>query len=63
MGKNKHIQHKHITCENNNGDKVEVFYHNHYGSEGYQVTKVNDDNARTGEAWETLENAIKSTEK
>lgn len=63
MGKNKHVQHNHITRENNNGDKIEVFHHNHYGSEGYQVTKVNGNDFRNGEAWESLDNAMKSTEK
>lgn len=63
MSRNKYVKHKNIVTENNNGDKVEVFYHKHYDSEGYKVTKVNNVKFDSSGAWETLENAVKSTEK
>lgn len=63
MGKNKYIQHKHITTQNNNGDDIEIFYHKHYDSEGYVVTKINGETYKATGSWETLANAIRSTEK
>jgi hypothetical protein len=62
MSKNKYVQHKHYVTKNNNGDKVEVFYHKHYDNQGYQVTKINNVEYNSGKSWETLENAVKSTE-
>jgi len=62
MGKNKYVQHKHIITKNNNGDKLEIFYHKHYDSQGYEVIKINGDKVESTKSWETLENAIKSTE-
>lgn len=63
MGRNKYVQHKHITTQNNKGDKVEIFYHKHYDSEGYHVVKINNKEDKGLLSYETLEGAIKSTEK
>jgi hypothetical protein len=62
MGKNRYVQHKHITQENNKGNIIEVFYHKHYDSEGYAVTKIDGQSVNSHVSYETLENAIKSTE-
>lgn len=35
----------------------------HYDSEGYVVTKINGENYKATGSWETLANAIRSTEK
>jgi hypothetical protein len=63
MTKNKYVQHKHIVKENEKGDKVEIFYHKHYDSEGYEVISVNNIKCNSKGSFETLGNAIKSTEK
>jgi len=63
MGKNRYVQHKHINKENSKGDMIGVFYHKHYDSEGYAVVRINDQEVKPSVSWETLENAVKSTEK
>jgi hypothetical protein len=63
MGKNKSISHKHIETQNSKGDKIKVFYSNHYNEHSYVVIQINGKPVMIGGAWETLENAIKSTEK
>lgn len=62
MGKNKYVQHKHITQKNSKGNVIEVFYHKHYDSEGYVVTKIDGESVDSQLSYETLGNAIKSTE-
>jgi len=63
MGKNKNVSHAHINTNNSNGDSVKVFHSNHYNEDSYVVTEVNGSKSNTGGAWETLDNAVKSTEK
>jgi len=63
MGKNKSVSHNHISTTNSKGDNVKVFHSNHYNEHSYVVTSVNGNTRKTGGAWETLENAVKSTEK
>lgn len=62
MSKNKYVQHKHITQKNSKGNLIEVFYHKHYDSEGYVVTKINGESIDSQLSYETLDKAIKSTE-
>ena len=62
MGKNKYVQHKHITQKNSKGNLIEVFYHKHYDSEGYRVTKINGESIDSQLSYETLNKAIRSTE-
>lgn len=62
MGKNRYISHEHINAKNSNGDSVKVFHSNHYNEHSYVVTEINGIQINSG-AWETLENAVKSTEK
>lgn len=62
MGKNKYVQHKHITQKNNKGNIIEVFYHKHYDSEGYKVIKIDGESINSHLSYETVDKAIKSTE-
>ena len=62
MSKNKYVQHKHITQKNSKGNLIEVFYHKHYDSEGYVVTKINGESIDSQLSYETLDKAIRSTE-
>ena len=52
-----------MNSKNSNGDSIKVFHSNHYNEHGYQVTEVNGQKVSTGEAWGSLSNAVKSTEK
>lgn len=63
MGKNKHVWHKHLNVKNSNGDSLTVFHYNYYNEHSYVVTEINGVRVNSGGAWETLENAVKSTEK
>jgi len=63
MGKNRSISHKHISTKNSKGEDIKIFYFNHYNEHSYVVKEMNGIEFNKGGAWETLENAIKSTEK
>ncbi len=63
MGKNKHVSHSHTTIKNSNGNSVKVAHSNHYNDHSYEVIAVNGSEVNTGKAYESLSNAVKSTEK
>jgi hypothetical protein len=60
--------HKTINKENKNGDLITVFYSRHYNEDSYVVTHINNIDVKViplykhQGAYETLHNAIKSTE-
>lgn len=63
MGRNKSIWYKHIVTKNSKGNTVKIFHSNIYNEYSYVVKEINGLEVNTGLAYETLENALASTEK